>query len=435
MRTLACVRTSNLLGRRSSGLSPAQSLRLEDHLVSCKRCSEEAALLDGLRELATSAPASLRPVVREQAIRRALTEAAAIQAGASGFERLWPAGALAATALVAAAAAFALVLRQGMPPDEGERAAKASAPVQEAVPVAARASVVSGTVEMDGRTLEGGMAIGTAHALRSSSGATITLAHATVELRPGTALRWDARAHELRLDEGSVVADVDPRPRQPFTVSTPEFSVHVLGTRFEVSLEDVKVERGRVRVVASDGAVLADSLVAGEQLIVPPADALEPGTGDPVERPRAQRVRRTRHASAQPAPKPDPAALLAEARAHLAARRVGDARQSVEAALVLTRREPKQRAEAMSLRAECALVEGDLGAAIEAYLRVAHAFSHDPAGQNALFAAARLEAERGRSAAAAALLERYLARYPNGRFVKEARTRLRELGAVLDHAP
>lgn len=433
MRTLACLRTNGLLGLRSSGLSPAQALRLEDHLASCARCSEEAALLDGLRELATSAPASLRPVVREQAIRRALSQAGAVQVGGSGLERLWPAGALAAAALIAAAAAFGLVVRQGSSEVEQPRsAAGAMKPIAPAA-AAASAHVLSGEVEMDGRTHTGGMALGSAHALRSATGATIVLAHATVELRAGTALRWNAQARELHLDEGSVVADVDPRAHQPFTVATPEFAVHVLGTRFEVSLEDVIVERGRVRVVAADGTVLAESLVAGERLIVPPSAFFE---GDAaVEHPRAQRGRRARHAPPTGASQPDPGALLAQARAHLAARKVADARQSVEAALALTRRAPRQRAEAMSLRAECALVEGDLGTAIEAYLRVARAFGREPAGQNALFAAARLEAERGRSAAAAALFERYLARYPSGRFVKEARTRLRELGAVLDHAP
>ena len=79
-------------------------------------------------------------------------------------------------------------------------------------------------------------------------------------------------------------------------------------------------------------------------------------------------------------------------------------------------------------------VDGDRGAAVEAYLRVARAFAELPAGENALFAAARLEADRQRSAAAAQLLERYLERYPHGRFEREARARLRALSAALDHA-
>jgi hypothetical protein len=340
-------------------------------------------------------------------------------------------GALGAVALVAAAAAFGLVLRTGLPGDEaGQRPELAKLAAKPAALPPAR--VMSGEVEIEGRLYGRDTAIGAVSALRSADGATIALGHAVVELRPGTALRWTASAHELRLDEGRVVADVDPKAQRPFTVSTADFAVLVLGTRFEVALDEVKVERGRVRVVATDGAVLAESLGAGEHLIVPLAAELEQGAFDarPVRHGRPTRVKPARSAGAAK----DPGALLIEARAHLAARRVDDARQSIDAALALGRVR-SQRAEAMSLRAECALVEGDLATAVEVYLRVARAFAREPAGQNALFAAARLEAERGRSASAAALLERYLARYPRGRFVKEARTRLRELGSVLDHAP
>jgi hypothetical protein len=435
------MRTGSLLDRRrASGLSPAQALRLEEHLGGCARCSREAALLDGLRELATSGPESLNPVAREHAIRAALAQAGAAQPAASPFERLWPAGAFAAAALVAAAAAFALVLRVGVSED-ATSGPKASAP---AVPAAlAAARVMSGEIELNGELLSRGAQIAETSSLHSRSGATIALGHAVVELRPDTAGRWSATAHELRLTQGSVVADVDPTARLPFTVATPDFEVQVLGTRFEVSLDEVKVERGRVRVVAADGTVLAETLGAGDHLIVPREDfagsALDPR---PAPRLGAVRARAARSAGTQAAqkgpggqaPQKDATALLAEARAHLAARRVVEARASIEAALGAAQRQA-QRAEAMSLRAECALVTGDLATAVEAYLRVARAFDDDPAGQNALFAAARLEAERGRSAAAAALLERYLARYPHGRFVNEARTRLRELGAVLDHAP
>jgi len=435
MRGLACIRASGLLGRRrAAGLSAAQSLRLEEHLGSCPYCGREAALLDGLRELASAAPRSLSPVAREHAIRGALAEAGSIPPMGSTLERLWPAGVLGAAALVAAAAAFALVLRAGTPDSQQPAHTDvAQLPAKQVAPTLPGARVMSGEVEIEGRLHGRDAEIGAISVLRSADGATIALGHAVVELRPGTALRWTASAHDLRLEQGRVVADVDPKAQKPFTVSTAQFAVHVLGTRFEVALDEVTVERGRVRVVAADGAVLAEALGAGDHLIVPQADELELGAVDPQPDLRA-RSARPKRASVPAGAAKDASALLSEARAHLAARRVADARRSVDAALALARAQ-SQRAEAMSLRAECALVEGDLATAVEAYLRVARAFGHDPAGQNALFAAARLEAERGRSASAAALLERYLARYPRGRFVKEARTRLRELGAVLDHAP
>jgi hypothetical protein len=122
----------------------------------------------------------------------------------------------------------------------------------------------------------------------------------------------------------------------------------------------------------------------------------------------------------------DPEALLLEARLQLAQREVVQARRSIDAALALAL--PAQaRAEALSLRAECALVQGDRAAAAAAYLRVAKTFAQLPAGENALFAAARIQAERGERKAAADLLARYLERYPQGRFVLEASARLRAL--------
>jgi hypothetical protein len=60
-------------------------------------------------------------------------------------------------------------------------------------------------------------------------------------------------------------------------------------------------------------------------------------------------------------------------------------------------------------------------------LLVAKRFANLQAGENALFASARLDADRLSGSPAEAGLIRYLARYPRGRFVKEAEARLREL--------
>jgi hypothetical protein len=82
----------------------------------------------------------------------------------------------------------------------------------------------------------------------------------------------------------------------------------------------------------------------------------------------------------------------------------------------------------MSLRAEAHLMAGQRAAAVRSYLQVARRFAGSAAGENALFAAARLEAERG-APRAPALLSRYLERYPQGRFVRDARSRMRALSA------
>src|SRR4051812_4239265 len=101
MTKLSCMRTGGLVGRRSAGLSAAEALRLEEHLAGCAECSREAALLDGMRELAQSVPATLPPVAREQAIRRAIVAAGAPAEASSGLQRLWPVFAFSAAALVA----------------------------------------------------------------------------------------------------------------------------------------------------------------------------------------------------------------------------------------------------------------------------------------------------------------------------------------------
>jgi len=428
MKGLACFRAHALLGRRSEGLSGAEGLRLEEHLASCQHCHRDAQLLDGLRELASSAqPSSLPPQVREQAIRGALARAHTESAARRERRWVWPTAAFAG---LAAATALALVLRAGTsapaPHDEVAQAPRV-------VPAAARIDrVLSGRVAVDGELQATGKPLASVAVLRAQDDATVMLGHATVQLRAGTALRWDRQQHSVRLENGSVIADVDPSAGKRFSVVTPTFSVLVLGTRFEVSLQGVKVERGRVRVTAPDGAVLAESLAAGERLVVPPLRA-ETEVAASAEL-ADSKPRQARGKPNAPRAAVDAALLLTQARTHLAARQVDEARRSLEAALALAQQRD-QRAEAMTLRAECALVAGDLGGAVEAYLRVARAFERHPAGQNALFAAARLEAERGRSAAAANLLERYLARYPQGRFVKEAHARLRDLGASLDHQP
>jgi outer membrane protein assembly factor BamD (BamD/ComL family) len=169
--------------------------------------------------------------------------------------------------------------------------------------------------------------------------------------------------------------------------------------------------------------VLADLHGGESYAYAPPAAA----------RAESKPVRQPAHSAKASSARADAGMLIERARGQLSSRQISNARASIDAALALSP-EPRLRAEALTLRAECALVDGDQGAAVEAYLRVARTFAALPAGENALYAAARLEADRQRSAAAAQLLERYLERYPQGRFEREARTRLHALSAALDHA-
>lgn len=387
MTQLDCARTGVLLERRAAGLTAAERLRLERHLEDCAACARDAALLDDAVELLSQGE-SLSDAVRARILTTALSAEQEVPVETRA-PRTWRAFAVAAVALLAIAG-WALrprapgavaPLSLGAP---GARALFARA----ALPAARELGVVSGRARRVGG------------ALSAETRATVRAGHARAELDPGSVVRWHAERTTLELDSGRVRVDVDPAAGRAFAVDTPDFRVEVLGTSFEVSLDGVVVTRGRVRVRAGKSE-----------------HTLGPGE-------RWTRGREPEAAQAQPPPaQPDVAALLASARRQLAAGRPGAAKATIGRALG-AQPSPPQAAEAHSLLAECALVNGDRGEAQRRYAEVARQHAGTAAGETALFAAARLEKDPKR---ARALLEDYLRRHPNGRFSSEARTRLRAL--------
>jgi TolA-binding protein len=125
---------------------------------------------------------------------------------------------------------------------------------------------------------------------------------------------------------------------------------------------------------------------------------------------------------------------LASARRSLAKGSAAEAEKLAQSVLGL---HPSARdaAEARTLLAECAVARGNSGRAISLYLDVARAYSTLPAGDNALFAAARLSERSGGSARAHELFEQYLRQYPAGRFRHEAERHLRPVSTSPSTTP
>lgn len=232
-----------------------------------------------------------------------------------------------------------------------------------------------------------------------------SLAHAQIRAKRASRMVWVGDQRLVRLTDGEIDVAVDPRPKASFTVETPSFSVEVLGTRFVVSAQSVSVQEGHVMVYApgSPPSLLAD-LRAGDQWTTEVAA---------IPRVTPQRMGSS-------------LALLEQARSSLALGQTSRARTALQGVLA-QRLAQHERAEAKSLLAECALVDGHHEHAATLYLEVAHENRGRPAGGTALFAAARAQMTAGNHAAAERLLLRYLDHYPSGPLKAEAQRRLQRI--------
>ena len=423
MKQLGCIRAGMLLDRRAAGLSAAEALRLEEHLASCERCSEDARLLDGLRALSDTQRHDARGACTHACDRsRVCTGARTAPARASVRSRRPQCDS-------ARRSRWLRRLRSRCAAGLNQPATPAPRP---APPWRRGADGARGPCARRhgrGRRPAASCRRTTRLARRVARqrGCAPGTGTGQFELRAGSDVRWNAGARVLRVEAGSVLADVDPSAHQSFVVETARFRVLVLGTRFEVTQDGVRVERGRVRVVAPDGSVLAERVDAGQQYVV----AGEAATARPEAAPRAARARAQCKAGARAGRCRSLARTCARsARRETRERCAGGDRQRARTASGDTR----ARRSADAARGVC-VGRGRPGRRGRAYQRVAHSFAASPAGENALFAAARIEAERGHSAAAVQLLERDLEQYPHGRFEQEARARLQKLSAVLDRAP
>jgi ferric-dicitrate binding protein FerR (iron transport regulator) len=392
--SLGCVHMRSIMVTALAGrASEAERLALESHLADCGACRDEHAALEGVRRLRDWEPAPLSEVARER-VRRAALEA--LDAPARPERSRRPLVAAGFTSLAAAAALLVVILR----------------------PPASR--IVDGDVAIVGVA---GKKIPPRAELHAAGPGHVILDGPKVALAAGTDVGWDLESRTVALAHGSVDVDVDPRRHQRFRVKTPRFLVEVLGTRFTVTGEGVRTERGKVRVSQLDGTTIR-IVAAGESWSLPALPA-------PPAPPPPAPIR----VAAPAAPIADdlgPASAPAAAR-EAGRRRLADARQALssgdgEAARALLRPLLRKHGlvavEARTLVAESYLVERRYDEAIDNYGAILALAPRAPQAESALYAVAQLQLESGQRERAARTLARYLAQYPHGRFAHEARERL-----------
>lgn len=423
---MSCRAVRDWLHREVDAIDDAQRLRLEDHLAACERCRGDRERLRLVRRVAASLPvppADSRAYSR--AIARALLDDGASARAPVRTTRRWIA---VAAAGLAAAIAVAVISRGGgsagpdadiaaAPPGSapsGEPVARdrtaappspapsPAAPSPEPAPDVRAPDAVAGDIVEDGALIERSAAVGRGAvvppdvALHTARPARLRFAAFRVVVAASSELRWSATERALLLVRGSL--DIDGSGPGVARVVTERFEVELGDTAATVEPAAVRVRRGAARIVDRARRPVARVEAGGTWRVPSPAPA------NPAE--------------------PSAAALLALARSQLAAGDQAGAERTAARALAVAASRG-DIAEARTFLGDVAQASGAPDRALERYLAVAAEFAELPVAESALYAAARLELRRSRTAAAHALLQRYLARYPAGRYAEDAR---RELG-------
>jgi tetratricopeptide (TPR) repeat protein len=219
-------------------------------------------------------------------------------------------------------------------------------------------------------------------------------------------IRWSPIERTLLLDRGTIDIDVDAID-QVAHVITPSFDVEVADAALTVEASAVRVHRGSARIVDRRGKLLAQLEAEG---------SWEPSSS---AAPRKS-VRTTPGKSTPESAAESAADLLARARDQFAAKQYDAAERLAERALAIADARSDQ-ADAQIFLADVAQAAGKLELAVSRYETVATKFAELPAAESALYAGARIELRRGRLSEARILLDRYLDRYPTGRYADDAR--------------
>jgi hypothetical protein len=249
----------------------------------------------------------------------------------------------------------------------------------------------------------------------AENGSRVEFGDSTIDVGPTSAVRLagdETHGVVVTLDRGRVECDVAPRhERPPYVVEAGGVEVRVVGTHFVVTRAGdsvaVDVQRGQVEVT-SDGS---ESLVgAGDHW--PPSGPARAAAGASGE------------ATAPLAPSTASATGSGSPSSAAASREPGSLHGAVDSRPGTTHApafaSPREQYEAAS-RLEAQQPE----AAVAAYRELSR--QGGAWGENALFAAGRLQADRGSTDDARRLLHEYLGRYPGGPNAADARQLLDRL--------
>jgi TolA-binding protein len=274
---LSCLRVARLLAASAAGLSPADALRLEEHLDSCPTCRGDAAALERMRRL-TEPERALSERMRGRAIHSALRRAGERAAQSPARSRRaapWFLGA------AAAAAAFSLLLQGGKWGDPDE---KPEPPNGEGAGVPTHVAAAA-LQDSPGPVRAAPQAQGDA----ISGRVTLTVAQKKVEVVAEAGSRVVVDGRRVRVVAGSVVVvaaagkKVDrqvaaggswelstPRPADKVDVSALIDSAtrHLAADEVEAARADLKVviatRPGRARVAEAEGLLAQATLMEGD---------------------------------------------------------------------------------------------------------------------------------------------------------------------------
>ncbi|MES1157736.1 MAG: tetratricopeptide repeat protein [Haliangium ochraceum] len=412
----------------------ALRLEVESHVQDCATCAAEGLhwkLVGLVRQHPT---ARLDAAAEGRIIRQVVSSAVVPDTARRRSMRRRPAVAIAGVSMLALAGVAVFVVGRRVRPDEtaiggasigsavGDRFGDPFGRQSAAHPGAAGAPVIDAVTE--GQVVD------------AAEPGLVSFGGAEVRYRSGTRMSLHPAQRLLTLSSGEVDVEVTPGRPGRFRVTTERFIVEVLGTRFSVTPNRVRTVQGKVHVL--DAHVLDGQ--QRELAVLGPGDAWDAPTDGAAPSPLPSLTEErgvgallspppARPGAGRDATRAPGADVLTRSRAALARGEARQARGLAQGALA-SGKASGQVASFELLVADSLLVEKRIDDAIDGYRRVVRRNPRAAEAETAQFTIGQLLFERGAIVAATAALNDYLARYPVGRFVREAREDLIQLRSM-----